>query len=151
MPDSVKFTAPPDPRHPIAVFLLALCVFSSIPTFLGAAQPPGSLAATIPRERILIWAAMLTAGAVISLTGTYWRHRVTGLLIEQVGMLFVAVATLYYSGIIFFVVQLNGLQGTSIVLGLGVAAAVRFWQIQRFFNNRKHELAEMGEPPNGSG
>lgn len=137
MPNSVIFEVPPSPRHTSHVFLLALCVFSSLPTLFGQAKAPGSIEATLPFPLVVAWAMLLTAGAIVSLTGVYWRHRLTGLLIEQMGMLFVSVATLYYTGILVSITKIDGLQNSAIVFGFGVACAIRYRQIQKYFNGVK--------------
>lgn len=151
MPNSVIFEVPPSPRHTSHVFLLGLCVFSSLPTLFGRAKAPGSIEATLPFTYVVVWAIILTSGAIVSLVGVYWRHRLTGLLIEQFGMLFVSVATLYYTGILVSITRLDGLQNSAIIFGFGVACAIRYRQIQRYFKQVKEvrqkaaEAQELGE------
>jgi hypothetical protein len=78
------------PRHPLAVYLLALAAFS------GASQAIGVIVAAPPQIALppavnFAWATMLFLGGLSSLSGMYWQGSVpTGLTLKRIGMAMLA-------------------------------------------------------------
>lgn len=116
------------PADPRAVFILALSVFSGL-GYLVFEQAPGSLEATIPEWGILLWSVGLGVGSLLALAGLT-KDSINGIIVEQVGSAMVAAATLFYSGIAFWVIGGSAGQPVTIVLGWGVACAIRWLQLQ---------------------
>jgi hypothetical protein len=116
------------PADPRAVFILALSVFSGLTAVaLGAA--PDTLESLLPEWAVLAWGILLTVGSAITLTGMAFQS-LNGILIEQIGSVVVGVATLYYSGLAFYLVGADAAQTVGIVAAWGLACFVRWIQLQ---------------------
>jgi hypothetical protein len=113
---------------------MLLCVVSGVPILFGKAPAPASLEAALNPTLVYIWAACISLGAVLCLLGTFFQARVNGLLTEQLGLVLVGVACLFYSGIAF--VTLGTTSGVSVPSGIiaacGIACLWRWRQIQQF-------------------
>lgn len=118
-------------RHPFEIFMLILAAITSVPTLLGLATEPGTIEAALPPWAVFGWQVILAFGSVGSLVGIYLRNRATGLIIEQLGMAFVGVASLIY-GVSAWVVAgpPAGIPG-GIIFGFGVACLIRWRDLQK--------------------
>lgn len=91
MPAEATHTA----RHPLAIYLLGLCLVSGVGALIGTAvghptEPPAVIAA-VPEWARLGWYALLIVGAGVALVGIIRPHRrltdlVGGLLWERFGV-----------------------------------------------------------------
>jgi hypothetical protein len=121
-------------RHPLAIYILGLCVISGVMALIGTAigQPtePPSVVAAVPEWARLTWYAMLIAGGTLALVGVWWPHRrivdlVTGLLWERRGETGLALgATFYGLALLFLDGPVSKVSGTITVL-FAVACAMR--------------------------
>lgn len=145
----------PDPssRHPLVLFLLALCLVSGLGIFLGQAPAPGSLNASLPEWEVLIWAAALGIGAVATLLGIAMQpfKLRDGVLLEQVGMACLAPAAMLYGVAAFTQVGISSLLPSGIILGLGVSCGYRWFTLQRDVRKSKHTMDTMAEGTSGDG
>lgn len=116
------------PADPRAVFILALSVFSGLGA-LVAEEAPESLAAALPEWGIFIWSLGLGLGSFFALAGLT-RDSVNGIIVEQVGSVMVAAATIFYSVIALWIIGGGAGQPIMIILGWGVACAIRWGQLQ---------------------
>lgn len=128
-------------RHPLQVFILVLCLISSIPTLFGALPAPSSLEALEPLVLVRAWAGLLFFGSVLAFLGIYWRNRVTGIIIEQVGFIWLALAAFTYASALIIVVGFR--QGAAIPIGIilsfAISAAWRAVQLQNDIRALKYE------------
>ena len=139
-------------RHPIQLFMLGLCFLASAPTLLGAIPPPASIEASLPIELVRGWSGLLFFGAAIALVGVYWRNRVTGIIIEQVGFIWLGLAAVVYSAAIGKVVGVDNGAGVNIAMIFGFAMAA-FWragQIQSDLNEL-HRLQKIHQADEAEG
>src|SRR4051794_14835141 len=107
---------PPDPR---AIFILSLCVVAGIPLALGGGKPQ-SIEALMPAWVVVVWGFNLVAGAVTTLIGMGLRTA-TGILLEQVGSVWVGAATVFYGTAIVLVGGQAAAFGAAIVFGWGIS------------------------------
>jgi hypothetical protein len=121
------------PADPRAVFILALSVFSGM-TALLLDEAPGSLEQALPGWVVLGWGILLSLGSAVTLLGMS-RQSVNGIIIEQVGSITVAAATLFYSGIVFMQVGPSALQGVGIICAWGLSCILRWFQLQALINS----------------
>lgn len=121
---------PPPSRHPDTVFLLALCLTAGLSQTLGPTEP-GSVTALVPPWLADAWGVLLTVGAVITLTGVFWRHQVTGLLIEAVGRTMFAPAALAYAVAIAAAAGTDGALAAAPFVGFAASCGWRIRQILR--------------------
>jgi len=144
-------------RHPFEVFVLVLGLVVGSPLLWGA-PTPGTTTELLGPFWSRVWGYILVIGCLVALTGvwwtwwrwlTRWRSRWrwagrwlpavhprfdTGLLIEQVGLVAVAVGTVIYAiGVIAAEEQNNGRYvPAALIGGFGLAALWRAGQIQRW-------------------
>lgn len=138
-------------RHPFQLFLLALCIVSGLPTLLGANPGPASIEALLPELMVRVWSFMLVVGAAISLIGAALKNRVNGILVEQVGLVMVGVAAVFYAFGIFIVIGFQvGAISASIILGFGAACLYRWYQLQRYIKAVRDVIAERADNDNGT-
>lgn len=127
-----------EPRNPLAVYLLVLCVVSGA-SLLSGLSTSGSIESELPFAAARIWGAMLTAGAGSTLLGMFWQgDRRTGLLIKRTGLLALSNAAFIYALVLIFAAGMNAAFVAGIVLGFGVATAIQFVRI----NRRVHQIIQ---------
>lgn len=150
------------PRNPFEVFLLSFGLVVGSPLLFGA-PTPGSTAALLGPTLVRVWAWMLCVGCLVALTGawwTWWRWLSrwwswaepdigTALLIEQVGLVAVGVASGIYT---WGIVAADGLTGRYIAAGIfagfGVACLWRAVLIQLWVKStirRKRQQEDCGQ------
>src|SRR5256885_4456397 len=66
-------------RHPLVVYLLALCVLSGVASLLS----PSPNAPHVPVWVNRAWYLLLVAGGLTALTGAFWRDALTGVLVVR--------------------------------------------------------------------
>jgi hypothetical protein len=118
-------------RHPFEIFTLILGLVSGLPRLLGVTPAPNSITSLLPPVLVLAWSAVLVIGCATALTGVWWRNRAIGLILEQLGLAFVGVACIVYSGVALISLGPNASIPISIVGAFGVSCLVRWRQIQR--------------------
>jgi hypothetical protein len=134
----IKLKADPvgEPRNPLAVYLLALCLISGISLLVGVSTS-GSIEAELPFAAARVWGAMLTFGAGSTLLGMFWQgDRRTGLLIKRGGLLALSIAAFIYAAVIITAAGMDGAFISGLVLGFGVATTIQFVRI----NRRVHQI-----------
>lgn len=125
-------------RHPFEVFLLALSVLSGLPVLI-AGTAPDSITDALNDWAARAWGGGLAIGGAIALLGIYLTRprphatkiSVTGLVVEQVGLVVVGGACLVYAAAVLLYFGLQGVGPAGIVLAYGVSCGWRWLQIQR--------------------
>ena len=124
------------PADPRAVFVLALSVFGGL-TALALNVAPDSLDSLLPAWGLYIWGGTLAGGSALALTGMMFQS-INGIITEQIGNVMVGIATVFYSIIAFFVVDVLGsedVQSIGIVLAWGLSCLIRWLQLQILINS----------------
>jgi hypothetical protein len=129
-------------REPFELFLLVLTFIVHIPIVLFDSVPPSSsvTSATDPQVAY-VWAVIMLIGSAVSLIGIAWpipRHpdriSVTGHALEQIGLVTVGVACLFYAAAIIVAGNTpKPIQAMSIVLAYGSACLWQAHRIQSMF------------------
>lgn len=122
-------------RHPFELYILYLAFITSLPILLRIAPAPGSVREALPALVPTVWALTLAGGSAVALVGIYWRERATGLILEQLGLALVGVASLIYCVSVLYVVGSSAGFTVAIVGGFGVSCLRRYWQIQRILDD----------------
>ena len=121
---------PPPARHPDTVFLFGLCLLASVSQLLSGTDP-GSVEALVPPALALGWNVLLLAGTLTTLTGVFWRTRLTGVMLEAVGRVMFAPAALAYA---IAVVAVAGWTGLLAALTFAGFAASSGWRIRQIMH-----------------
>lgn len=124
-------------RHPFELFTLLLALLTGLPTVLGAIPRPGTIEDALPNLVPLVWSWVLFLGALCALVGIYWWDRATGLILEQLGLAFVGLASIVYAGCLVWEttdavdLRQDALIAAAIVFGFGASCVRRYFQIQQ--------------------
>lgn len=144
-PDLTVIAGVHNNRTPHKIFLLVACVLAGVIGLFFPHTHAQSIEAAFHGNSLLIWYTGLLIGGVLGLAGVF-RRTITGVLIEQSGMLLLAglmlsfaVAAIAYSGV-------RGIVGLTILTGFGIANIVRAWQIRHDLTLIRRYLAALPAP-----
>lgn len=136
-------------RNPLEIFLLSWAVFVGI---AGAAAllvgEPRSPAGHLGWWLDLAWYVLLGGGAILCLTGTFWRDVITGVLIVRAGMIPAGSGALIYSAALLANRQPRP---AAIILGFGAACVWRAVQITQHVRAEMTKPTIAKEPPSAGG
>lgn len=122
------------------IFIMALCLITSIPILLGIAPPPGSINSTMPRYMVMGWSATLVIGCTSNLLSFLFKERLTGMIVEQFGSVCLGVAAAIYSIAIFAkTYEQGGAIPGVIVLGFAATRLLQARSHQKTLN-KVHDL-----------
>lgn len=117
------------PRNPLAVYLLALALFSGTLSLFGI-NTAKSIEDTLPLLPRMVWAFLLVSGSAASLVGAFWPGSIpTGLTLKRLGAFTLGVASFLYAIVLVVAFGLPGLTQAGIIAGLGVACWIHHRQI----------------------
>lgn len=118
-------------RHPFELFTLYLAFLVALPTVLGVLAEPGSIREIMPAWMSWGWSAILLVGSATAIAGIYWRERVTGLILEQLGLAGTGLGAFAYTIAVLYVAGDDGAFAAAFCLGFAVACTRRYFQIQQ--------------------
>lgn len=124
-------------RHPFEVYLLVWASVTSLPAALGLTPVSIVLREQAGQGVGRIWSCALALGCLIALLGLGWRRpvrgclSVTGLTLEQIGLITVAGSTIFYSAAALLRSGFSSLAVVGVILGVGTASIAQAWKIQR--------------------
>lgn len=130
-------------RHPFQLFMLIVSFVYSLPGLAFAAVRPGSIEAGVGPTGTIVWSAGLCLGTGCALLGIfgYRRNRATGLSLEEFGLAAAGAATLYYAGVVLWVLGWPAFFSALVMLGYGSACVVRSAQLHRLLGPTVRKLA----------
>jgi formate hydrogenlyase subunit 3/multisubunit Na+/H+ antiporter MnhD subunit len=136
-------------KSPDEMFLMALCLVSSIPILFGGVPAPGSIDETMEPWLVFAWSLTLAVGALVVLISFTVKDRITGMIIEQVGSICLGVAATVY-GLIILATSFDngGAIPAVIVMGFAIARFLQFRSHQKTLNKIakvKTKLAVLNE------
>lgn len=128
---------------PLEVMFLIVFVMSGSAQLISGARP-GSIDVVMPEMFRLIWLLMLLIGSLTALTGIFYHgHRVTGMMIESVGLAWISISLIIYGAAAMVAVSISdqavvsgSLAGPMIIV-LGIAFGWKRHRIQRLVNRLK--------------
>lgn len=124
-------------RHPFELYLLSWALVGALPAALGFTPAPGSVQGQMPEWAARAWAVSLALGAATALAGLAWprsratRVSITGLALEQVGLVTTGCATVFYSAAAILGVGVSVLTPVGVTLAFGLASFAQAWKIER--------------------
>lgn len=121
---------PVDPR---ATFMLALSVMSGVSALI-VAETPDSLRAAMPDWSVVVWGILLVLGSALALGGMLFKS-LSGVIIEQIGNMTVAVTAIFYAALAVYVVGTAAIFPAGLIGAWGIACFVRWVQLQMLINS----------------
>lgn len=125
-------------KNAFQAFFMVFLMTASLPLFFSAPAPT-SIEATLPQWAIYLWISSLCTGAIVNLTGVYWRGEAhKGIRVEAVSCVILGISTLVYPLVLVkfnLLTDRPGPQPASlwftivILFGLSVASWGRFKQL----------------------
>lgn len=117
------------------IFLMALCLVTSIPIIFGGVPAPGSIDAAMEPWLVKAWSITLAVGSLTVLVSFLFKDRVTGMIVEQFGSICLGVAALVYGCIILALTyKTGGAIPSAIILGFAAARFLQFRSHQKTLN-----------------
>lgn len=113
-------------RYPYEVFLLLWCLVVAAPAALGA-KTSGAAQQQMSALEIRLWSVSLMVGSALALAGIFWSRRnaksqITGLLLEEVGLIIVGFGAAIYGIMIWKATGSGALFALGIVFGFSTAS-----------------------------
>lgn len=130
MPDRDPLTGVPPSRHPFQFWALAACALAGFATAFDFGQP-GTLVELMPDYMVTLWGWTCMIGGVLGLVSSFWRDRITGLLLERIALTAIGGVMLIYGAVLYFVAGDKGYVASSFCIGIGIASAWRIVHINR--------------------
>ena len=138
----------PARRHPFQVLLAGMCVLGGLPVLITGAAP-GSIQETLPTLLLYVWGATLVCSGSLVVGAAIIRSPVNALYLEMIAHPALALVAFAYGAAVFTAAGLRGVTGGLIIIGLGVSAGARFFQVRSTFRRVRHSVRE--DPPGGVG
>lgn len=141
-------------RHPLVVYLLALCVLSGVVNLVSPNPAAPHVNVWVNRS----WYLLLIVGGLVALTGVFWRDALTGILVVRAGLLAVGAGAYAYALAIGHHGRALDVLSAVLVAGLGVAAHWRVVQatlhvrteVRRRAEIRRATVTDVGLPGDGA-
>lgn len=130
-------------RHSFELYGLGLCVAFGFPLIFGNATP-GSIAATLSPLQQDIWGVMLCLGATIAIVGIAWKDRVTGIILEQIGLMAVGCSTILYALVILYATGSSGYLSAGIIGSFGLACISRWRRLGKALKRAGRKARQRG-------
>lgn len=125
MPDRDPLTGVPASRHPFQFFALAACAISGFSTVFDLGQPQ-TLTALMPSFMVILWGWTLMMGSGLGIIASWWRDRITGLLLERIALGALGSSTAIYGLVLMSQSGKPGFVASMLCLSISVAS---FWRI----------------------
>lgn len=124
----------PDPmgdrRNPFQVYLLALTILSGISTMLPGRSTTSSVQRYLDHPYDVIWGALLTLGAALTLLGMYWQGDARdGLVFKRTGLAGLVIPAAVYGIILIALVGVGAFLAGFTILGFAVACFVQWRRV----------------------
>ena len=126
-------------RHPFQTYLLLLSVISGVPLLFG--EPAAdSIEYALPPWLVYYWAASLSGGALLALSGSFLprRNYATSLTMERSGLYLTGAAAVVYGLCILYFRGQGSLVAAAITLGFGLSCLRRASDIALIFRRALH-------------
>jgi hypothetical protein len=128
VPARDPLAAIPPSRHPFQFWSLVACVAGGAGNLYGSS---GLLSALLPRYAVVTWALVMMVGGMIAIVGSWWRDRVTGLLMERIALTAIASTSLVYGGSVIYLFGERVVLAGAITVGVSIASAWRVVHVNR--------------------
>lgn len=128
VPARDPLAAIPPSRHPFQFWVMFGLILSGASNFFI----PGSevLRQGLDPFSHKVWAGTLMIGAIVTLISAWWKDRITGLLLERIGLVSIGISCPVYAAIVL--TQVPGIATSAIVMAtVGIASIWRAVHVTR--------------------
>ena len=129
-------------RNPLAISLLLVFLVSGVAGFVHPSGASPTLTAVLGHW-VWTWHVGLLVGTVTSLVGVMVLRPLNDVLVERVGMIWMATLFLAYGVAVCALDEAFFTTYSGVILGLGAAFAARAWQITRDLQRLRQILRDM--------
>ena len=130
MPDRDPLTGVPASRHPFQFWALAASMFAGLSTVLQIGEP-GTLVALLPKHTVIAWGATVMVGGALGVVASWWKDRITGLLLERIALAGIGGGTFIYGGVLIYVASSAATTAALYCLATAIASAWRIRHVNR--------------------
>lgn len=134
-----------DRRHPHQVLIACMCIVTGLPVFLAGISP-NSIVSTLPPVLVYSWAITLVVGGSVIVAAAAVKNDLTGMYLELVADVPVALTLATYAGAVWTVAGWAGVSTIALFGGAGCAFGVRCWQVYRAVGKLRRALIERHSP-----
>lgn len=120
-------------RSPFQLYLLALITIAGIPLMLGVSD--NAIAKAMGQPYANLWGGCLFLGGFSCVLGVYWpKDPITGMLIERTGLVGLGGASLIWSILVVWRIQLNGLFSATLTFALFLSCLAQWRWVNKNIN-----------------
>lgn len=129
IPARDPLTAIPPSRHPFQFWVMFAMVLSGA----GNLFAPGSEVLQQGLDPFFhkVWALTALLGGLLALGGAFWLDRVTGLLVERIGLTTIGLSCPIYSLVVYEAVGAQGIVSVALTASVGLASIWRALHVTR--------------------
>lgn len=121
----------PPSRHPFQFLVMFALGLSGFFVVLSDA-PPGSINSLLPHWAVNGWGTLMMIGGSLAIASSFWRDRITGLLLERIALMMIGGVCTVYAAAVWIVYEGdNGPLNTLLFLAVGLACGWRTRHIRR--------------------
>lgn len=131
----------PARRHPYQVLVAVACCLSGAGILLGG-PPPSSVASLVPAALVYLWAVSMVVAGILVLAAAVIRSAVTALYLEIAGELPLSLSALTFGIAAIVFAGSKGFSGSAILIGFGIAAGVRWFQVSRTLRQTREAMRD---------
>ena len=124
-----RFPLKPDamgePRNPLQVYLLCLCILSGLSSFGEQASTSGTIDSLDYHSRVL-WGVMIASGGFMALLGMFWQGDARdALVLKRLGFITLIIPCVIFSTVLLSLAGWQGATVAATLLGFAYACYLR--------------------------
>jgi hypothetical protein len=133
--------------NPFEEFILGVCVLQGCSVLAGAVPP--TMGTALEPGLLLVWAALMILGGVLSIAGLYWPgDPITGVEVKRVGFVAAGTASLTY-GVALALAGPQAFVAAFLSLAFALACARRFIQVTRKIKGQRRRIVAARDTEGG--
>lgn len=118
-------------RSPLQTFLLILCTITGLVIVLG--ESDNRIIHDMGEPWASLWGLALMLGSAVTLTGSFWRNRINGMLIERSGIVLLGLASFVWPILVLLEVGLAGAWTAFATIAFSVTCLFQVRYINKHF------------------
>lgn len=115
-----------EPRNPLQVYLLCLCILSGLSTMGATSEGTSGSIDSLEHHSRVLWGTMIASGGFMALLGMYWQGDArTALILKRLGFMTLVIPCIIFSIVVVSVAGWGGATVAATLLGFAVACYLR--------------------------